>query len=105
MQTSNSRTELTVLVFFILLFFSQVVLQKLPDLERNIFLYLCMFLQELVRYSNDNGFDAKTLALIFGDILLRDPIRNSKPQASRGKVSFIHNFLVNDLSGLIVPNK
>lgn len=82
-----------------------MVLQRLPDLERNIFLYLCMFLQELVRYSNDNGFDAKTLALIFGDILLRDPIRNSKPQASRGKVSFIHNFLVNDLSCLIVPNK
>lgn len=74
-------------------------------MERNVFLYLCMFLQELLRHSTDNGFDAKMLALIFGDIVLRDPVRNSKPQASRGKVTFIHNFLVNDLSSLIVPNK
>lgn len=80
-------------------------MHKLPDLERNVFLYLCMFLQELLRYSAENGFDAKMLALIFGDILIRDPVRNSKPQANRGKVAFVHNFLVNDLSSLIVPNK
>lgn len=80
-------------------------MQKLPDLYRNVFLYICMFLQEFLRYSNDNGYDAKTLASLFGDILLRDPIRNSKPQASRGKANFVYNFLVNDLSSSIIPNK
>lgn len=64
-----------------------------------------MFLQELLRCSNDNGTDAKTLATVFGDILLRDPIRNSRPQASRTKASFVHHFLVNDQSTLIIPSK
>lgn len=81
------------------------MLQRLPDLERNVFLYLCMFLQELLRYSSDNGSDPKTVATIFGDILLRDPVRNSRPQANRGKASFIYHFLTNDQSSLVVPNK
>ncbi|CAG9862346.1 unnamed protein product [Phyllotreta striolata] len=83
----------------------QIILQKVPDLHRNVFLYICLFLQELLKYQNDNGYDAKTLASLFGDILLRDQIRNSKPQASRGKANFIYNFLVNDLSTSIIPAK
>ncbi|XP_018324743.1 inositol polyphosphate 5-phosphatase OCRL-1 [Agrilus planipennis] len=83
----------------------QIIVQKLPDLERNVFLYLCMFLQELLKHSNENGSDVKTLATLFGDILLRDPVRNSRPQANRGKASFLYHFLVNDQSCLlIVPN-
>lgn len=77
----------------------------MPDLDRNVFLYLSMFLQELLKYSNENGTDAKTIATVFGDILLRDPIRNSRPQANRGKASFIYHFLINDPSNLIIPNK
>lgn len=61
-----------------------------------------MFLQELQKYSNDNGYDAKALSSLFGDILLRDQVRNSKPQASRGKASFVYNFLMNDLSSSLV---
>ncbi|XP_018562659.1 inositol polyphosphate 5-phosphatase OCRL-1 [Anoplophora glabripennis] len=83
----------------------QLILQKVNDLHRNVFLYICMFLQELLKYSNDNGYDAKTLASLFGDILLRDQIRNSRPQASRGKSNFVYNFLVNDLSSSIIPHK
>ncbi|CAH0554929.1 unnamed protein product [Brassicogethes aeneus] len=83
----------------------QIIIQKLPDLHRNVFLYICLFLQELLKHANENGFDAKTLALIFGDALLRDKILNSKPQASRGKSDFIYNFLVNDLSSAIIPTK
>ncbi|XP_050314272.1 inositol polyphosphate 5-phosphatase OCRL [Anthonomus grandis grandis] len=81
----------------------QLVLMKLNDIHRTVFLYICLFLQELVKYSNDNGYDAKNLASLFGDILLRDPIRNSKPQASRGKSAFVYNFLVNDLSSSLLP--
>ncbi|CAH1115120.1 unnamed protein product [Psylliodes chrysocephalus] len=83
----------------------QIILQKVPDLHRNVFLYICMFLQELLKHQNDNAYDAKTLASLFGDILLRDQIRNSKPQASRGKSNFVYNFLVNDLSSSIIPPK
>ncbi|XP_060527450.1 inositol polyphosphate 5-phosphatase OCRL isoform X2 [Cylas formicarius] len=81
----------------------QLIRQKLSDIHRNVFLYVCMFLQELLKYSQDNGYDAKTLASLFGDILLRDQIRNSRPQASRGKANFIYNFLVNDLSSSLIP--
>ncbi|XP_019773180.1 inositol polyphosphate 5-phosphatase OCRL isoform X1 [Dendroctonus ponderosae] len=81
----------------------QLILQKVNDIHRTVFLYVCMFLQELLRYSNDNGYDAKTLASLFGDILLRDQIRNSKPQASRGKANFVYNFLMNDLSSSLLP--
>lgn len=76
----------------------------MPDLHRNVFLYICMFLQELLKHSNENGYDAKTIASLFGDILLRDAVRNSKPQASRGKANFMYNFLVNDLSSSIIPH-
>ncbi|XP_063921207.1 inositol polyphosphate 5-phosphatase OCRL [Zophobas morio] len=82
-----------------------IIQQKMTDIHRNVFLYICMFLQEMLRHSNDNGYDAKTLASLFGDILLRDPIRNSKPQANRGKANFVYNFLVNDLSSSLIPNK
>ncbi|KAJ8938680.1 hypothetical protein NQ318_004480 [Aromia moschata] len=41
----------------------QIILQRVPDLHRNVFLYICMFLQELSKYSNDNGYDARTLPL------------------------------------------
>lgn len=78
---------------------------KLSELERNIFLYLCLFLQELLIYSSENGTDAKTLATVFGDVLLRDPIRNSKPQANRGKAGFVYHFLINDQSQLIAMRK
>lgn len=64
-----------------------------------------MFLQEMLKYSSDNGTDAKTLATLFGELLLRDPIRNARPQASRGKANFIYHFLVNDQSTLIIPSK
>ncbi|XP_066260889.1 inositol polyphosphate 5-phosphatase OCRL isoform X1 [Euwallacea similis] len=81
----------------------QLILQKLNDIHRTVFLYICMFLQELLKYTSDNGYDAKTLSSLFGDILLRDQIRNSKPQASRGKANFVYNFLMNDLSSSLLP--
>ncbi|KAL1498282.1 hypothetical protein ABEB36_009103 [Hypothenemus hampei] len=81
----------------------QLILMKLNDIHRTVFIYICMFLQELLKYSKDNSYDAKTLASLFGDILLRDQIRNSKPQASRGKANFVYNFLVNDLSSSLLP--
>lgn len=80
-------------------------MMKLSELERNIFLFICSFLQELLMYSSENGTDAKTLATVFGDVLLRDPIRNSRPQANRRKAEFVYHFLVNDQSQLIAMKK
>lgn len=42
--------------------FFQIVMQ-LPDHSKNVFLYLCSFLQELLSHSSDNGLDPKTLGM------------------------------------------
>ena len=41
-------------------FFPQIIM-GLPEFRRNVFLYLCFFLQELLSHANENGLDAKTL--------------------------------------------
>lgn len=89
----------------------QIVMQ-LPDHSKNVFLYLCSFLQELLSHSSDNGLDAKTLATLFGAIFLRDPPRSRNDMTSRvrmnqqildrKKAGFVYHFLVNDQSELII---
>ncbi|XP_066583845.1 uncharacterized protein Ocrl [Prorops nasuta] len=85
----------------------QLVMQ-LPETRRAVFLYICIFLQELLNHSQDNGLDAKTLATLFGSIFLRDPPRsrsdrNQRSQATfdRKKAAFVYYFLVNDQSDFI----
>ena len=34
---------------------------QLPEHRKNVFLYLCIFLQEVLAHCNDNGLDAKTV--------------------------------------------
>ncbi|KAL1117910.1 hypothetical protein AAG570_004223 [Ranatra chinensis] len=84
------------------------IIQQLPDLTRNVFLYLCLFLQELLSHSNDNGLDIKTIATLFGAIFIRDPPRSRDSQNSRTqqtldrkKANFVYHFLVNDQSDLL----
>lgn len=76
----------------------QLILQ-LSDLNRNVFIYVCMFLQELLKNTEQNGLDSNTVATLFGNILLREPMRQSKNNnTSRGKAKFIYYFLMNDIS-------
>ncbi|XP_075217089.1 oculocerebrorenal syndrome of Lowe [Lycorma delicatula] len=89
----------------------QIVMQ-LPDHSKNVFLYLCSFLQELLSHTNDNGLDAKTIATLFGAIFLRDPprsrsdlqsrTRSNQQTLDRKKANFVYHFLVNDQSELIM---
>ncbi|KAK8745201.1 hypothetical protein OTU49_000509, partial [Cherax quadricarinatus] len=78
------------------------IIYKLPDYHRNVFTYLMAFLKELLNHSEDNNLDAKTLALVFGSILLREPVnaasdRRTSPQAvERKKQTFVHHFLMNE---------
>lgn len=63
----NFSFDVTIL-FYVL----QIVVQ-LPEYRKNVFLYLCFFLQELLSHANENGLDAKTLGMLFilfSDILL-----------------------------------
>ncbi|KAJ1528351.1 hypothetical protein ONE63_006771 [Megalurothrips usitatus] len=84
------------------------IIMQLPEFRRNVFLYLCFFLQELLSHANENGLDAKTLATVFGAIFLRDPPRVSargrvNPAVmDRKKASFVYHFLVNDLSDYVM---
>ena len=76
----------------------------LPIYHRNVFNYLIDFLKELLLHSADNKLDAKTLAMCFGSILIRenaefylhDKKSNSSQAVERKKHTFIHHFLVND---------
>ncbi|XP_022906082.2 type II inositol 1,4,5-trisphosphate 5-phosphatase [Onthophagus taurus] len=81
------------------------ILEKVPDLHRSVFLYIIMFLKEVLKYGGENGTDPKILATIFGDILLRSPKgKIERQQIQRGKMGFVHQFLINDISSMIVPS-
>lgn len=92
------------------------VIASLPLYSRNLYLYLCSFLQELLSHSAENGLDAKTIATLFGQIMMRDPPRSRSADAqaksqrsnqlqtqARKKANFVYHFLVNDFSDLITP--
>ncbi|XP_050430300.1 inositol polyphosphate 5-phosphatase OCRL isoform X2 [Adelges cooleyi] len=85
------------------------IISQLPERSKNVFLYLCAFLQELLNHVNDNNLDTKTIASVFGEIFIRDPPRSrldksghAKTSMSRKKTSFVYHFLVNDQSDLII---
>lgn len=80
----------------------QLILQ-LSELNRNVFIYICMFLQELLKNSEQNRLDTNTVATLFGSILLRDPVRQSEninTSRSKQKQKFIYYFLMNDISSI-----
>ncbi|KAL1459505.1 hypothetical protein WDU94_011477 [Cyamophila willieti] len=88
------------------------IISSLPLHSKNVYLYLCSFLQELLSHSDENGLDGKTIATLFGQIFLRDsPRSRNDPSArervnqtkARKKASFVYHFLVNDFSDLISP--
>ncbi|XP_054269652.1 inositol polyphosphate 5-phosphatase OCRL-like [Macrosteles quadrilineatus] len=89
----------------------QFVMQ-LPDTSKNVFLYLCFFLQELLSHSSENQLDGKTLATLFGAIFMREPPRSrnvgssrsksNQQEADRKKANFVYHFLVNDTSELVM---
>lgn len=85
------------------------IIMELPEFRKNVFLYLCEFLQEALQYSADNGLDEKTLSTLFGAIFLRDnpnitqeQTRINKQVIDKKKAQFVHHFLVNDHSDLLV---
>ncbi|KAG8227603.1 hypothetical protein J437_LFUL008439 [Ladona fulva] len=88
------------------------IVMELPEFRKNVFLYLCAFLQEVLSHMNENGLDANVLAMLFGGIFLRDPPRRrgdninsgktSDPVIDRKKANFVHHFLVNDQSDFLL---
>ncbi|PSN44843.1 Inositol polyphosphate 5-phosphatase OCRL-1 [Blattella germanica] len=90
----------------------ELIVMQLPEHRKNVFLYLCAFLQEVLCHVSENGLDTKTVATLFGTIFLRDPPRSRGDQSSRGrtnqqtldrkKANFVYHFLVNDQSDFIL---
>uniref|UniRef100_A0A0A9XCU3 phosphoinositide 5-phosphatase n=3 Tax=Lygus hesperus TaxID=30085 RepID=A0A0A9XCU3_LYGHE len=84
------------------------IVQELPFHKKNVFIYLCLFLRELVSHSEDNKLDVNTLATLFGGIFLRDPPWHKKASAGkywvtnqqntniRRKATFVSHFLTTD---------
>ncbi|CAG0879555.1 unnamed protein product [Cyprideis torosa] len=95
----------------------QQLVNQLPDHHKNLFVYLCAFLKETLLKAEQNGLDAKTLAMLFGGIFLREPestissgldarsgvakLGATGPTAkgqveARRRASFVYHFLVTD---------
>lgn len=89
------------------------IVMELPEFRKNVFLYLCEFLQEALQHSAQNGLDPKTLSTLFGSIFLRDnPNQLQEPQSrinrqvvDKKKAQFVYHFLVNDHSDLLFVSK
>nr|XP_039261080.1 inositol polyphosphate 5-phosphatase OCRL-like [Styela clava] len=76
------------------------VLQGMTRHHRNVFKYICAFLRELLRYSNENGLDVDLVAQIFSGLMLRPSSKVRKPRMEarldREKAQkFVTHFLVN----------
>ncbi|XP_065649887.1 inositol polyphosphate 5-phosphatase OCRL isoform X3 [Hydra vulgaris] len=79
------------------------IICQIPECHANVFRYLTAFLRELLKQSAENKLDAKLLAAIFGGILLRPSIKQTKTQnkktqnqIAQKKAKFVYHFLVND---------
>ncbi|EEB13064.1 Type II inositol-1,4,5-trisphosphate 5-phosphatase precursor, putative [Pediculus humanus corporis] len=87
------------------------LIMQLPEYRKNVFLYLCTFLHELLSHSNVNELDTRLLATVFGRIFLRDPPgrrypetvkdRSVQQELDKKKSNFVHHFLINDQSDFI----
>ncbi|XP_014262113.1 inositol polyphosphate 5-phosphatase OCRL-1 isoform X2 [Cimex lectularius] len=83
------------------------IVQQLPVISQKVFIYICLFLRELIYHSDDNGLDIKTISTLFGGIFLRDLGLKNRDQMSKSwfsqqsaqdkkKSTFVSHFLVND---------
>uniref|UniRef100_A0A8D2L759 phosphoinositide 5-phosphatase n=1 Tax=Varanus komodoensis TaxID=61221 RepID=A0A8D2L759_VARKO len=74
------------------------VASMLPSSHKNVFHYLIAFLRELLQHSGKNLLDVKTLASIFGGILLRPPPGHPKTGISEKQKAqqFIQQFLLGE---------
>ena len=83
------------------------IVSQLPNHHKQVFVYMCSFLREVIRHSAQNGIDPKILATLFATIFIRDPPgsnpnvgglknRNYQQTLDNKKSRFIYHFLVND---------
>ena len=82
------------------------LVSQLPTHHKDVFRYMCGFLQEVIKHSGRNGADPKILATLFSSIFLRDPpgrdmgtgiiARTNQNKADSQKRNFILHFLVNE---------
>lgn len=81
------------------------LLLNLPRVNQRTFTFLMSFMKRLLLHSDYNGLDAKLLATIFGDIILRTPANQQRTRSkkqlgpmSRKKSLFVYQFLIADLT-------
>ncbi|KAL0281009.1 UNVERIFIED_CONTAM: hypothetical protein PYX00_002139 [Menopon gallinae] len=86
------------------------ITMQLPEYRRNVFTYLCAFLQELLCHSSENELDANILAMVFGRIFFRDPPRRRAEDevetremqaADKKKCKFVYHFIMDDKSEFV----
>ncbi|XP_031549420.1 inositol polyphosphate 5-phosphatase OCRL-like isoform X2 [Actinia tenebrosa] len=84
------------------------LIYQIPECHRNVFTYITAFLRELLLASTENKLDAKTLATLFGTLLLRSPKdvaltlnknKRTLAQHTNKKTRFVYQFLLNQFDG------
>jgi len=78
---------------------SKRVLQEIDFSHRTVFKYVCAFLREFLSHSQQNKSDAKFLAQVFGDVMLKPQlpeIGGSSKSSAKKRSMFLYQFLIND---------
>ena len=78
---------------------SKTILRNIDMPHRNVFRYICAFLREILAHSDKNKSNAKILAQIFGDVLLKPQLPEVGPTAKsayKKRQLFVYQFLTND---------
>lgn len=83
---------------------SKEIIKILSIPKKNVFLYICFFLHDVLKQSTYNRLDAGKLAMIFGRVFLRGhgtsiKHHRSLPEKEREdrRTAFMYKFLVNDI--------
>ncbi|KAH9491544.1 hypothetical protein Btru_030906 [Bulinus truncatus] len=95
------------------LLLSKQIVSCLPGCHKNTFLYICAFLRELLKHSDENGLDIKFLSSMFGEVLMRpqnqmftspstkDAVvkerRSKLREEDAKKAAFMYHFLSNEI--------
>jgi phosphatidylinositol-bisphosphatase len=80
------------------------ILHQMPEIHRNCFVYILMFLKEIIKHSSHNNSNPKFIATVFGNVLLRQdpsgPSAKSKKKRNdidKKKSGFILQFLLENI--------
>lgn len=71
------------------------VIKELPKVHQDTFRYVVLFLQELLKHSQENRLNVNIAATIFSQVMIRSPREVTSPAIDRARCTFLYHFLMN----------